>query len=140
MRELDPEFDALGVAVRFVVIGDEAKVARFCGEYGMAERCIADEAKATFAAMGFGQYNLLRLFTDPALKARRRENKAAGFSQNWGATKLQDGAQLPGAALIGKDGRLLWTHAGVHPGDLPSMRSMLETARRCLTERIDARD
>lgn len=78
--------------------------------------------------MGLEQYNLLKLFTDPELKKRRAENKAAGFSQNWAATKLADGAQLPGAAIIDADGTIRWLHRGVHPGDLPPMREMLERA------------
>ncbi len=132
MRELDSEFDKLGVEVRFVVIGDAKKVAAFCSPYGMADRCIPDPNKATFKSMGFGDYNLLKLFSDKALLARRRENKKAGFSQNWGATRIQDGAQLPGAALIDREGRIVWKYAGVHPGDLPNMRDMLEQARTIL--------
>ncbi len=129
MRELDAEFAAAAVPVRFIVIGDAEKAAAFCGAQGMADRCIADPDKATFAAMGFDRYNLLELFTDGALKARRRENKAAGFSQNWAATRVRDGAQLPGAALIDADGAIAWKYAGVHPGDLPPMSAMLRTAR-----------
>ncbi len=129
MRELEDEFERDGIAVRFVVIGDYEKVRRHCGEYGMSSRCIPDAAKETYAAMGFGQFNLLRLFSDPALKERRKENRAAGFRQNWAATRLGDSAQLPGAAIINRDGKIVWRHAGVHPGDLPPMHEMLEIAR-----------
>ncbi len=129
MRELDPEFTAAGIAVRFFVIGDRAKVDAFCEPQGMQDRCLADSAKSTFEAMGLGDYNLLKLFTDPALKKRRAENKAAGFKQNWGATKLADGAQLPGAAFIDASGIVRWVYRGTHPGDLPPMREMLGIAQ-----------
>lgn len=129
MREFEADFATAGVAVRFFVIGDTDKVRSFAEPYGMADRCIADPDKHSFHAMGFGDYNLLKLFTDPALKKRRAENKAAGFSQNWGATKLADGAQLPGAAIIDGDGIVRWMYAGTHPGDLPPMSEMLEIAR-----------
>jgi AhpC/TSA antioxidant enzyme len=129
LRELEDEFERDGIAVRFVVMGDIEKIRRFCGEYGMSSRCIADPAKQTYAAMGFGDYNLLKLFSDPALKARREENRASGFAQNWLATRLGDSAQLPGAALIDRSGRIVWQYAGTHPGDLPSMREMLEITR-----------
>jgi len=79
--------------------------------------------------MGLEQYNLLKLFTDPALKQRRAENKAAGFSQNWAETKIQDGAQLPGAAIVDASGTIRWVHRGAHPGDLPPMSDMLARAR-----------
>ncbi len=129
MRELEEEFERDGIAVRFVVIGDREKIRRHCGPYGMSARCIPDPHKQTYAAMGFGQYNLLKLFSDAALKERRKENRAAGFHQNWSATHLGDSAQLPGAAIIDDHGRIAWRHAGLHPGDLPPMREMLEIAR-----------
>lgn len=128
MRELDPEFAGAGVEVRFFAIGDAAKVAAFAEPYGMGDRCIPDADKHWFSAMGFGQYNLLKLFTDPALKVRRRENKAAGFTQNWGATKLADGAQLPGAAFVDGEGIARWLYRGAHPGDIPPMSEMLKIA------------
>jgi hypothetical protein len=63
------------------------------------------------------------------LKKRRAENAAAGFSQNWGATRLQDGAQLPGAAIVDSTGTIRWIHRGKHPGDLPPVGEMLAKAR-----------
>jgi hypothetical protein len=95
LRELDSEFERAGIAVRFIVIGDAEKVATFCGAHGMADRCIADEDKATFKAAGLGEFGWLGFLTDTALKARRKENNAAGFRQNWGATRLADATQLP---------------------------------------------
>lgn len=91
--------------------------------------CIGDVDKRTYRAMGLENFNLLKLFSDPALKRRRAENKAAGFSQNWQATKLQDAAQLPGAAIIDATGKICWLHRGAHPGDLPPMGEMLARAR-----------
>lgn len=132
MRELDSQFESLGLSVRFVVIGDTEKISRFCGAAGMADRCIADPGKASYAQMGFGRYNLFKLFSDKALIARRKENKAAGFSQDWGATRLKDASDLPGAALIDASGALRWVHRASHPGDLPTMTQMLATAAAVL--------
>jgi hypothetical protein len=119
-------------SVRFVTIGSQAKAEEFCGQHGMAAYCIGDADKRSYAAMGLEGFNLLKLFTDPALKKRRAENKAAGFSQNWGATKLQDAAQLPGAAIVDASGIIRWVHRGAHPGDLPPVDEMLERARALL--------
>ena len=120
------------LAVRFITIGDQSKAERFCGQHDSAGICTGDEDKRTYRAMGLEQYNLLKLFTDPELKKRRAENKAAGFSQNWAATKIQDGAQLPGAAIVDGAGVIRWVHRGTHPGDLPPMREMLERAQALL--------
>ncbi|MEO6912746.1 MAG: AhpC/TSA family protein, partial [Candidatus Baltobacteraceae bacterium] len=119
----------LGVTVRFVVIGTPEEAAQFCGQHGTADLCIADPDKLTYRAMNLEDFNLFKLFSDPALKRRRAENKAAGFRQNWGVTKLKNSAQLPGAALVARDGSILWLYRGSHPGDLPQMASMLEVAK-----------
>jgi hypothetical protein len=128
-RQAHPD-DAL--AVRFVTIGSQAKAAEFCGAQGAADLCIGDEDKRSYRAMGLEQYNLLKLFTDPALTKRRKENARAGFKQNWGATKIQDGAQLPGAAVVDANGTIRWVYRGQHPGDLPPMSEMLTKAHEVL--------
>jgi hypothetical protein len=79
--------------------------------------------------MGLERFNLLRLFSDPDLRARRAENREAGFRQNWRATKLKNAAQLPGAAFVDENGIVRWLHRGTHPGDLPSMQAMLDAAK-----------
>ncbi|MFN2461878.1 MAG: peroxiredoxin-like family protein [Candidatus Velthaea sp.] len=132
MREFDRTHGGSRIDVRFITIGSQATADAFCGRHGAGVPCIGDRDKRTYRAMGFENYNLLRLFTDPALRARRSENKAAGFSQDWRATRLGDGAQLPGAAVIDAAGIVRWVHRGTHPGDLPPMREMLERAAALL--------
>ena len=121
--------------MRFVVIGTAEEAKSFASQFGDASRTVPDPRKESYLAMGLEDYNLLRLFTDKALLARRKENKAAGFRQNWGATKLGNSAQLPGAAAIDAKGIIRWLHRGTHPGDLPPMREMFEEAKRVLVPR-----
>ena len=132
LREFDKENPGGRIAVRFVTIGSQAKAEEFCAQQGAADICLGDEDKRTYRAMALENFNLLKLFTDPALKKRRAENNAAGFAQNWKATKLQDSAQLPGAAIVDGSGTIRWLYRGAHPGDLPPMREMLERARAFL--------
>ena len=113
--------------MRFVAIGDSETVRRFCARFGEETRCIADPDKRTYKAMGLESYNLLRLFTDRALRVRRNENTAAGFRQNWKATRIENSAQLPGAAFFDRDGVVRWVYRGKHPGDLPPIQQMLRT-------------
>ena len=129
MRELEGEGRPLPLNVRFVVIGTPELAAEFCSRFGDAGRCVADPEKRSYAAIGLEDYALWKLPFDAALKKRRRENKAAGFSQNWRATRMENAAQLPGAAIFDRDGIARWLHRGTHPGDLPPMREMLEKAR-----------
>ena len=132
MRDLDHDEKADGIAVRFITIGSQEKAEEFCGQQGAAAWCIGDEDKRTYRAMGLEEYKLLKLFTDPALRKRRAENKAAGFSQNWKATRLQDGAQLPGAAIVDATGVIRWVYRGTHPGDLPPMNEMFDRAHQSI--------
>lgn len=129
MRELEREFDAIGVNVRFVVIGTPELARDFCGRFGNASLCLSDPEKRTYKAMGLEDYKLWRLLFDRAVRKRRAENKAAGFSQNWRATRLENAEQLPGAAFFDADGVARWVYRGAHPGDLPPMREMLGIAR-----------
>ena len=129
LRELESQFEELGVAVRFVIIGDRAKADEFCGKQGMAERCIGDADKSTYAAMGLEKYNFFKTFGDVAYKARRKEAKANGFSVDIKNSKLGDASQLPGAAYFDRHGIVRWYHAGTHPGDLPTMNAMLQEIR-----------
>lgn len=125
-EETDPHTD---VAVTFVTIGLQEKADAFCKEHGATARCIGDEDKRTYRAMGLTDFGFIGFLVNGDLKKRRVENNAAGFSQNWGATKLRDAKQNPGAAAIDADGVVRWIYRGVHPGDLPSMREMLTQAR-----------
>jgi hypothetical protein len=133
LREFDRDFAALRIEVRFVGIGDRAKVEEFCSRFNPAATCIADETKATYAAMGLGDYDLSQLQTDPALQIRRKEANASGFRLNMDATIMRDATQLPGAAVVDRDGIVRWIYRGVHPADLPHMSVMLEAARAVLT-------
>ncbi|HZZ63876.1 MAG TPA: peroxiredoxin-like family protein [Candidatus Baltobacteraceae bacterium] len=135
MREVERSFESEGITVRFVAIGDPNTVRTFCARFGEETRCIADPDKRTYKAMGLGNYNLLRLFTDGALRVRRNENKTAGFRQNWKATRIENSAQLPGAAFFDRDGVVRWVYRGQHPGDLPPIKQMLGT----VTTQVDPR-
>jgi hypothetical protein len=129
LREFDKQNRENRIAVRFVTIGSQAKAEEFCAQEDAAALCIGDDDKRTYRAMGLEDFNLFKLFSDSGLKKRRAENKAAGFSQNWGATKLRDSAQLPGAAIVDAEGKIRWLYRGAHPGDLPPVGEMLAKAR-----------
>jgi hypothetical protein len=133
LREFDKDFAALNVAVRFIGIGDRAKVEGFCARFNPAAMCLADESKASYAAMGFGAYDLSRLQTDTALQIRRKEANESGFHLNMEATIMTDATQLAGAAVVDEHGIIRWMYRGVHPGDLPHIRVMLDATRTALS-------
>jgi hypothetical protein len=134
LRELDPEFSRSGIAVRFVTIGSQAKGEEFCARHNPDAICIGDADMHTYKAMGLSDFDLTKLQTTPELVERRNENEAAGFRQDWAATRIEDAAQNPGAAVLDRDGVVRWIHRGWHPGDLPPMRELYERALSALTE------
>jgi hypothetical protein len=132
LRELDQQFADSGITVRCVTIGSQAKADDYCARHNDRAQCIGDEDMHTYKAMGLDDFDLTKLKTTPALVQRRDENEAAGFRQDWDATRIEDAAQNPGAAAIGTDGVIRWLYRGVHPGDLPPMTEMLAHARETL--------
>jgi hypothetical protein len=132
LRELDEDFARAGISARFVTIGSQAKADDYCSRHNAAAVCIGDPDKRTYKAMGLSDFDLTRLLTTPALLERRNENQAAGFRQDWGATRIQDAAQNPGAAVLDAAGVVRWVHRGEHPGDLPPMSALLAQAKACL--------
>ena len=133
MRDRDKEFAASGIAVRVITIGSQEKAEKFCAVHNPDAICIGDPDMHTYKAMGLDDFDLTKLKTTPALSARRAENEAAGFVQNWDEIKIEDAAQNPGAAVIDENGVIKWIYRGVHPGDLPAIASILPIARRLLT-------
>ncbi|MGH7263347.1 MAG: AhpC/TSA family protein [Candidatus Rokuibacteriota bacterium] len=135
MRETLPEFERRGVRVAAVVQGTAEEAARFCGRHGVERICVPDPDKASYRAIGLPRTSWGALvFALPALRRRRAEARAAGCANSLTGTlrKHSDVLQLPGAAVIGRDGRILWVHRGAHPGDLPSAAALLETVDRLL--------
>jgi hypothetical protein len=135
LRERLPEFERRGVRVAAVVQGTADEALRFCGRHGMERICVPDPGRASYRAMGLPRTSWgALLFALPALRRRRAEARAAGCASSLTGTlrKHSDVLQLPGAALVGRDGRLLWVHRGAHPGDLPSAAALLDTVDRLL--------
>jgi len=129
LRELDQTLADGTFTVRCITIGSQQKAEEYCARHSVVGYCIGDEDMRTYKAMGLDDYDLSRLQTDAALLERRAQNEVAGFRQDWDATKIEDAAQLPGAAFLDADGSVRWLYRGAHPGDLPPMGDMLRAAR-----------
>jgi hypothetical protein len=133
LREKLPEFEKLGVGLRCVVQGTAAEAAEVCGQYGMAHKCVSDPEKESYAKLGLDRTRLgAMVFASEELKARRRENRAAGFSVSIKKSFMPhcDIFLLPGAALVAAGGKILWLHRGAHPGDLPSADELVDRVRQ----------
>jgi hypothetical protein len=137
LREKLPEFEWLSVRLGCIVQGTTAEAAEVCGQYGMAEKCIPDPEKESYAKMGLDRTTLRAMvFASDGLKARRKANRDAGFSVSLKKSFMPhcDIFLLPGAALIGRGGKILWLHRGTNPGDLPPADELLDRVRQNLRD------
>jgi AhpC/TSA antioxidant enzyme len=135
LREKLPEFEKLSVGLGCVVQGTAAEAEEVCGQFGMADKCVPDPEKESYAKFGLDRTTLgAMVFASEGLKARRRENRAAGFSVSIKKSFMPhcDIFLLPGAALVAPGGRILWLHRGAHPGDLPSADELVNRVRQNL--------
>jgi hypothetical protein len=133
LREQMPEMEKLGVKLACVVQGNADEAAEFCGQYGMASQCIPDPNKESYRKFGLERTSWgALLFPSPELKKRRKENRAAGFAVSVKGTLKNhcDILLLPGAALVARNGKILWLHRGKDPADLPAAEVMVNEARK----------
>jgi len=126
LRELEAEFLDAGVKVACVVQAHPDQLPKEC----TAARhltCVPDPKRESYRAMGLGKMSLWKIFTAGDLWRRRKHAAARGFKQNWKKTfaRESDGLLLPGAALIGPRGKILWIYRGEHTGDLPPADALL---------------
>ena len=102
----------------------------------MADACVPDPRKESYRKFGLDRTTWMALLVHPSeeLRARRKENKEAGFTINVKRSMKGtcDILLLPGAALVARGGKILWAHRGVNPADMPKADTLLETARRYL--------
>ena len=131
LRETLSQFEERGIRVGCVVQGTAEEAARFCGRHGVQQVCIPDPARQSYRAMGLERGTWWKIFLPTArLRQSRANAKAAGcgISLEGAFQKHSDILQLPGAALVGRDGRILWLHRGTSSEDLPSPAQLLATA------------
>ncbi len=136
MRETLPEFTKRGIRVGCVVQGTVAEMARFCGRHGVEAICIPDPGRESYRAMGLERTNWGKiLFASAEGRQRRAAAKASGCSISLEGTfqKHSDVLQLPGAALVARDGKILWLHRGTATYDLPPPAELLSAVAAHLT-------
>lgn len=115
-----------------VVQGNSDQMAIFCGRHGVASVCIPDPQRASYRAMGLERTSWRQiLFPSKEGKRRRVEARASGFPVSLEGTLQKNGdvLQLPGAALVGSDGRILWLHRGEAAYDLPPAHELVRVVR-----------
>jgi AhpC/TSA antioxidant enzyme len=135
LRDKKAEFAKLGVKVACVVQGNAKDADELCGPFGLSENCVPDPEKQSYRKLGLDRAKWMELLRpSEELRARRKENRKAGFSVNLKRSMKStcDILLLPGAALVARGGKILWMHRAAHVGDMPSADALLETTGQYL--------
>ena len=132
IRDALPKFEQFGVNVMCVVQGDKKEAKEFSGPLGAEGLTIPDPLRRSYQMMGFERAPLTSvLFPSSEVRYRRREARSKGFKKNWGKTFRynSDPLQLPGAALVDRNGIVRWIYRGSHSGDTPTVATLLGIAQ-----------
>jgi len=135
LRDKKAAFAKLGVKVACVVQGNADDADELCGPFGLGENCVPDPGRRSYRKLGLDRAKWMDLLRpSEELRARRKENREAGFSVNLKRSMKGtcDILLLPGAALVARGGKILWVHRAVHVGDMPNADALLETTRKYL--------
>lgn len=126
MRDRREELASRGVAACAVSQGTGADAERFCGPLETGYPCYGDPGKLAYRAFGLGRVGFLRMLIQPFVEnpglAWRRLRAA-----NLEGARLphSDVQQLPGVALIDREGVVRYLHRAQQTDDLPGMDEVL---------------
>jgi len=116
-----------GIARVCILQADAAETARWCAQNAGCSTCVPDQKRETYAAIGLGHTTFGDILKpSESLKQRRNEAKTAGVKQNWLRTFApgNDVLQLPGAALVDRDGTIRYIHRGTDTSDQLNSRQL----------------
>ena len=119
LPRLHDRLDAAGIDLLCVVQGTDEEARTFWPFQEI--RCVPDPGKRSYKLIGLERTSLLKILLPVnALKKRRAEATAQGCAMDNRGTALRssDILQLPGYALLDREGTILLIHRGKHTGDL----------------------
>lgn len=115
------EFEAAGLRVVAVGLGEPKHARQFGGKLAPSVTCITNEKPDLYETYGIGQGNPLRLIAPDALKAGARA-ASKGFTQG---QATGDQTRLTATFIIDEAGVVRAAHYGKHAGDHADLEAML---------------
>jgi hypothetical protein len=117
-----PELRAAGLRAVAVGIGEVKHARRYCPALAPSLECVVGEGSQTHRAYCLKRGSLLQL-AGPLTVAAAVRATAQGHTQG---AATGDGAMLPGAFIVDRDGIIRYAHYGRHAGDHPDLIEALE--------------
>lgn len=125
MREHQAEFDAKGMKLAAIGLGDRMYAKAFQEETGITFPLLIDENRVAYKAVGLRSANVFHMFRSDNAEAKKRAT-AAGHEQ----TKLgKNPFQLGGSFVFAPGNVDLFTHISETFGDNASVPALLEAVK-----------
>jgi hypothetical protein len=114
-------------AAQVVAIGQGTadEVARVCAQMGVTYPCLGDPEKASYGAYGLRRAGWREIVLDPMRHGNEAIRKGHKVSLRGSLMRHSDWFQLPGVAIVDREGIVRYLHQARHSGDIPSTATVL---------------
>ncbi len=122
------EYDAVrrrGGELVAIAQGTAAEAARFCHAAGAAYPCLGDPKKASYRAFGLPRGGWRELLLEPMRAGNQAVKQGNKVSLRGALRRHSDWFQLPGVAVVDREGIVRYLHRSRHAGDLPPVGEVL---------------
>jgi hypothetical protein len=117
-REL-PAVTARGAQVVAIGQGTAEATSRVCAQMGVAFPCLGDPEKASYRSYGLRRAGWREIVLDPMREGSEAMKKGYRVSLRGSLMRHSDWFQLPGVAIVDREGIVRWLHQARHSGDIP---------------------
>lgn len=123
-RELEA-VTARGAQVVAIGQGTADEATRVCAQMGVTYPCLGDPEKASYRAYDLRRAGWREIVLDPIREGSRAMKEGYRVSVRGSLMRHSDWFQLPGVAIVDRDGVVRWLHRARHSGDIPATADVL---------------
>ena len=123
-RELGAVADR-GAQVVAIGQGTADEAGRICAQMGVEYPCLGDPEKESYRAYGLRRAGWREIILDPMREGSEAMKKGYKVSIKGSLMRHTDWFQLPGVAIVDREGIVRWLHQARHSGDIPSPATVI---------------
>jgi peroxiredoxin len=116
---------ARGAQVVAIGQGTADDASRICGQMGISYPCLGDPEKASYRAYGLRRAGWREILLDPMRDGNRAMKEGYKVSIRGSLMRHTDWFQLPGVAIVDRDGIVRYLHQARHSGDIPPASAVI---------------
>ena len=116
---------ARGAQVVAIGQGTAEEAGRICAQMGVEYPCLGDPGKASYRAYGLRRAGWREIVVDPMREGSEAMKKGYKVSIRGSLMQHSDWFQLPGVAIVDREGIVRWLHQARHSGDIPSPETVI---------------